>query len=433
MDKLKTLLGFDPKTMTVKTELLAGLTTFLTMCYILAVNPSILSTTGMDKGALFTSTAIASAIATLLLAFMAKMPFAQAPSMGLNAFFAFTLCQGMGLTWQQALAVLFIEGLIFLLITFFNIRDKILNCIPANLRHAISAGIGMFIAFIGLKNANVIVANDATFVHLGDFTPVCILGIISILLSAVLMVKGVKGSLFYAIIISTIIGIPMGVTQIPDGWIPVSAPHSIEPIFCKFDFTSLMTPKVAMVVFSLLLVNIFDTIGTLVGLADKVGIVKADGSIPHIKEAMASDAIGTTVGSLLGSSTITTYVESASGIAEGGRSGLTSFFVGMLFILSIFVAPLFMLIPGAATSGALVMVGVLMASSFKQVKLDNISEAFPAFVTLIMMPLTYSIADGICLGIMSYVFVKLLTGRFKELNATLYILAALLIVNYIFA
>lgn len=433
MDKLKTLLGFDPKTMTVKTELLAGLTTFLTMCYILAVNPSILSTTGMDKGALFTSTAIASAIATLLLAFMAKMPFAQAPSMGLNAFFAFTLCQGMGLTWQQALAVLFIEGLIFLLITFFNIRDKILNCIPANLRHAISAGIGMFIAFIGLKNANVIVANDATFVHLGDFTPVCILGIISILLSAVLMVKGVKGSLFYAIIISTIIGIPMGVTQIPDGWIPVSAPHSIEPIFCKFDFTSLMTPKVAMVVFSLLLVNIFDTIGTLVGLADKIGIVKPDGSIPHIKEAMASDAIGTTVGSLLGSSTITTYVESASGIAEGGRSGLTSFFVGMLFILSIFVAPLFMLIPGAATSGALVMVGVLMASSFKQVKLDDISEAFPAFVTLIMMPLTYSIADGICLGIMSYVFVKLLTGRFKELNATLYILAALLIVNYIFA
>lgn len=433
MDKLKTLLGFDPKTMTVKTELLAGLTTFLTMCYILAVNPSILSTTGMDKGALFTSTAIASAIATLLLAFMAKMPFAQAPSMGLNAFFAFTLCQGMGLTWQQALAVLFIEGLIFLLITFFNIRDKILNCIPANLRHAISAGIGMFIAFIGLKNANVIVANDATFVHLGDFTPVCILGIISILLSAVLMVKGVKGSLFYAIIISTIIGIPMGVTQIPDGWIPVSAPHSIEPIFCKFDFTSLMTPKVAMVVFSLLLVNIFDTIGTLVGLADKIGIVKADGSIPHIKEAMASDAIGTTVGSLLGSSTITTYVESASGIAEGGRSGLTSFFVGMLFILSIFVAPLFMLIPGAATSGALVMVGVLMASSFKQVKLDDISEAFPAFVTLIMMPLTYSIADGICLGIMSYVFVKLLTGRFKDLNATLYILAALLIVNYIFA
>lgn len=431
MNKLKTLLGFDPKQMTVKTELLAGLTTFLTMCYILAVNPSILSTTGMDKGALFTSTAIASAVATLLLAFMAKMPFAQAPSMGLNAFFAFTLCQGMGLSWQQALAVLLIEGLIFLLITFFNIRDKILDCIPTNLRHAISGGIGMFIAFIGLKNANIIVGNDDTFVALGSFTPVCVLGIISILLSAVLMIKGIRGSLFFAIIISTLIGIPMGVTHIPDGWLPVSAPESIEPIFCKFDFSNLLTPKVIMVIFSLLLVNIFDTLGTLVGLANKIGIIREDGSIPHIKEAMTSDAIGTTVGSLLGSSTITTYVESASGIAEGGRSGLTSFFVSMLFILSIFVAPIFMLIPGAATSGALVMVGVLMTSAFKQVELDDISEAFPAFVTLIMMPLTYSIADGICLGILSYVVMKMLTGKFKDLNVTLYILAALLTLNYV--
>lgn len=431
MNKLKTLLGFDPKQMTVKTELVAGLTTFLTMCYILAVNPSILSTTGMDKGALFTSTAIASAVATLLLAFMAKMPFAQAPSMGLNAFFAFTLCQGMGLSWQQALAVLFIEGLIFLLITFFNIRDKILDCIPTNLRHAISGGIGMFIAFIGLKNANIIVGNDDTFVALGSFTPVCVLGIISILLSAVLMIKGIRGSLFFAIIISTLIGIPMGVTHIPDGWLPVSAPESIEPIFCKFDFSNLLTPKVIMVIFSLLLVNIFDTLGTLVGLANKIGSIREDGSIPHIKEAMTSDAIGTTVGSLLGSSTITTYVESASGIAEGGRSGLTSFFVSMLFILSIFVAPIFMLIPGAATSGALVMVGVLMTSAFKQVELDDISEAFPAFVTLIMMPLTYSIADGICLGILSYVVVKMLTGKFKDLNVTLYILAALLTLNYV--
>ena len=431
MNKLKTLLGFDPKQMTVKTELLAGLTTFLTMCYILAVNPSILSTTGMDKGALFTSTAIASAVATLLLAFMAKMPFAQAPSMGLNAFFAFTLCQGMGLSWQQALAVLFIEGLIFLLITFLNIRDKILDCIPTNLRHAISGGIGMFIAFIGLKNANIIVGNDDTFVALGSFTPVCVLGIISILLCAVLMIKGIRGSLFFAIIISTLIGIPMGVTHIPDGWLPVSAPESIEPIFCKFDFSNLLTPKVMMVIFSLLLVNIFDTLGTLVGLANKIGSIREDGSIPHIKEAMKSDAIGTTVGSLLGSSTITTYVESASGIAEGGRSGLTSFFVSMLFILSIFVAPIFMLIPGAATSGALVMVGVLMTSAFKQVELDDISEAFPAFVTLIMMPLTYSIADGICLGILSYVVVKMLTGKFKDLNVTLYILAALLTLNYV--
>ena len=283
MTHLKTLLGFDPKQSTVKTELVAGMTTFLTMCYILAVNPTILATTGMDKAALFTSTAIASAIATLLLAFMAKLPFAQAPSMGLNAFFAFTLCQAMGLTWQQALAVLLVEGVIFLLITFLNIRDKILDSIPLNLRYAISAGIGMFIAFIGLKNAGIITANEATFVQLGKFTPVSILGLISILLSGMLMARRVKGSLFYAIIISTLIGIPMGVTEIPQGWMPLSAPHSVAPIFCQFDFTGFFTPKMVMVIFSLLLVNIFDTIGTIVGLAEKVGVTKADGTIPHVK------------------------------------------------------------------------------------------------------------------------------------------------------
>ena len=432
MNKLKALLGFDPKTTTVKTELVAGMTTFLTMCYILAVNPTILSTTGMDKAALFTSTAIASAIATLLLAFMAKLPFAQAPSMGLNAFFAFTLCQAMGLTWQQALAVLLVEGIIFLAITFLNIRDKILECIPLNLRYAISAGIGMFIAFIGLKNAGIITANEATFVQLGKFTPVSILGLISILLSGMLMVRRVKGSLFYAIIISTVIGIPMGVTEIPDGWMPISAPHSVAPIFCQFDFTGFFTPKMIMVIFSLLLVNIFDTIGTIVGLAEKVGVTKKDGTIPHVKEAMMSDAIGTTAGALLGSSTITTYVESASGIAEGGKSGMTSFFVGLLFIISIFLAPIFLLIPGAATSGALVMVGVLMVDSFKKIELDDISEAFPAFVTMITMVLCYSIADGICLGILSYVLIKLMTGKFKDLNLTLYILAVLLVINYAF-
>lgn len=432
MIDLQRILGFDPKQMTVKTELVAGLTTFLTMCYILAVNPAILSTTGMDKGALFTSTAIASAIATLLLAFMAKLPFAQAPSMGLNAFFAFTLCQAMGLSWQQALAVLLIEGIIFLAITFLNIRDKILECIPANLRYAISAGIGMFIAFIGLKNADIIVASDATFVKLGRFTPVCILGLISVMLSGVLMAKRVKGALFYAIILSTIIGIPMGVTEIPDGWLPVSTPHSIEPIFCQFDFSGFFTPKMIMVIFSLLLVNIFDTIGTIVGLASKVGVTKADGTIPHVKEAMMSDAIGTTAGALLGSSTITTYVESASGIAEGGRSGMTSFFVGVMFLLSVFLAPIFLLIPSAATSGALVMVGVLMVDAFKKIELDDISEAFPAFVTMITMVLCYSIADGICLGILSYVLIKMLTGKFKDLNLTLYALAILLLVNYAF-
>ena len=433
MKALTRVLGFDPKTTTVKTELIAGLTTFLTMCYILAVNPSILSQTGMDKGALFTSTAIASAIATLLLAFMAKLPFAQAPSMGLNAFFAFTLCQAMHLSWQQALAVLLIEGIVFLLITFLNIRDMILNSIPTDLRYAISVGIGMFIAFIGLKNATIVTSDPATFVKLGSFTPVSILGIISIVLSGIMMARKVKGALFYGILLSTIIGIPLGVTEISDGWVPVSAPHSIAPIFCQFDFSNFFSTKMLMVVFSLLLVNIFDTIGTIVGLAEKVGITQKDGTIPHVKEAMASDAIGTTCGALLGSSTITTYVESASGIAEGGKSGLTSFFVGILFILSIFLAPIFLLIPSAATSGALVMVGVLMVDSVKKINLEDISDAFPAFITMITMVLCYSIADGICLGILSYVCIKLLTGKTKDLNVMLYILAVLFIINYAFS
>ena len=431
MNYLKSLFGFDAKNMSVRTELIAGVTTFLTMCYILAVNPSILATTGMDKPALFTATALACAIATLLLAFMAKLPYAQAPSMGLNAFFAFTLCATMGLTWQQALAVMLVEGVIFVLITFFNVREKILNCIPQNLRYAISAGIGMFIAFIGLKGAGIIVPNPATCVSLGTFTPSCILGIVAILISGMLMARRVKGSLFYGIIATTIIGIPMGVTEIPDGWLPVSAPHSIEPIFCKFDFSNFFTPKMVIVIFSLLLVNIFDTLGTLIGLADKTGIVRPDGSIPHMKEAMMSDAIGTTCGAFLGSSTITTYIESASGVAEGGRSGLTAFFVGVLFLLDILLSPIFMLIPSAATCGALVMVGVLMVDSFKKIDLSDITEAFPAFITMITMVLCYSIADGICLGLLSYVLIKMLSGKFRDLNPTLYVLAVLFVVYYI--
>ncbi|MDD7596520.1 MAG: NCS2 family permease [Prevotella sp.] len=426
------LLGFDTKSMKMKTELIAGATTFLTMSYILAVNPAILSSTGMDKGALFTATALSAAIATLLLAFMAKLPFAQAPSMGLNAFFAYTLCQAMGYSWEQALAIMLIEGLVFLLITFFNVRELILDSIPKNLRYAISAGIGMFIAFIGLKNAGIIVAKEGTFVGLGAFTPESTLGIIAILLSGILMARNVKGSLFYGIIAATLIGIPMGVTMIPDGWLPVSAPQDISPIFCHFDFNGFLNIKTLLVVFSLLIVNIFDTIGTLVGLAEKTGIVQTDGSIPRVKEAMMSDAIGTTCGAMLGSSTITTYIESASGIAEGGRSGVTSAFVGILFLLSLLVSPIFLLIPGAATSGALVLVGVLMLDSMKKLDLSDVSESFPAFITMITMVLCYSIADGICLGILSYVILKLCVGRWKQLNITLVTLAILFIINFVF-
>lgn len=425
-------LGFDPTKMQVRTELVAGATTFLTMSYVLAVNPAVLSSTGMDKGALFTATTIASAIATLLLAFMAKLPFAQAPSMGLNAFFAYTMCQAMGYSWQQSLAIMVVEGVVFLIITFFNVREMILNSIPETLRYAISAGIGMFIAFIGLKNAGIIVAKQGTFVGLGEFTPPCLLGIFAILLSGILMARNIKGSLFWSIIITTVVGIPFGVTEVPDHWLPVSLPQDISPVFCKFDFAGLMNLKTLLVVFSLLMVNIFDTIGTLMGLAEKTGIVRPDGSIPHVKEAMMSDAIATTCGAFLGSSTITTYVESASGIAEGGKSGLTSFTVGMLFIFSLFLSPVFLLIPSAATSGALVMVGVLMLDSIKEINLKDLSDSFPAFITMITMVLTYSIADGICLGILSYVFIKLFTGQYRQLNATLCVLSVLFILNFMF-
>ncbi|ATV33521.1 guanine permease [Prevotella intermedia] len=430
MNFLEKTLGFDPKTMKLRTELIAGVTTFLTMSYILAVNPAILMSTGMNQGALFTATALASAIATLLLAFMAKLPFAQAPSMGLNAFFAYTLCQAMGYSWQNSLAILLIEGIVFILITFFNVREMIFNAIPNNLRYAISAGIGMFIAFIGLKNAEIIVSKEGTFVGLGAFTAPCLLGIFATLLSGVLMARNVKGALFWGIIATTLIGIPLGVTIFPDHWLPVSAPQDISPIFCQFDFSGLLNLKTVLVVFSLLIVNIFDTIGTLMGLAEKTGIVREDGSIPRVSEAMMSDAIGTTCGAMLGSSTISTYIESASGIAEGGRSGVTSLVVGAMFIFALFLSPIFLLIPSAATSGALIMVGVLMLDSVKKINLQDMTEAFPAFITMITMVLCYSIADGICLGILSFVIMKLCTHRWKDLNWTLCILSILFVLNF---
>lgn len=430
---LQKIFGFNKQTMNLRTEIIAGITTFLTMSYILAVNPAMLSTTGMDKGAIFTATALAAAIATLLLAWMAKLPFAQAPGMGLNAFFAFTLVQGMGYSWETALTAMFVEGLIFILITLLNVREIILNSIPVNLRHAISAGIGMFIAFIGLKNAGIIESNPSTFVALGHFTPISLLAIFGILLSAVLLIKKVKGALFYSILLCTIVGIPLGVTDIPENFIPVSMPHSIAPTFCKFDFEGFFTLDMAIIIFTLLFMNIFDTLGTLVGLATKTGIMDKNGHIPHVKEAMMSDAIGTTISSMLGSSTVTTYVESASGIAEGGRSGVTSLITGLLFILALFFAPAFLLIPGAATTGAFVLVGVFMMDSIGKINLSDISEALPAFVTIIMMVLTYSIANGIILGLLCYVLLKLFCGKYKQITLTMYILAILFIIDLILA
>lgn len=433
MCMLQKIFGFNKQTMNLRTEIIAGITTFLTMSYILAVNPAMLSTTGMDKGAIFTATALAAAIATLLLACMAKLPFAQAPGMGLNAFFAFTLVQGMGYSWETALTAMFVEGLIFILITLLNVREIILNSIPVNLRHAISAGIGMFIAFIGLKNAGIIESNPSTFVALGHFTPISLLAIFGILLSAVLLIKKVKGALFYSILLCTIAGIPLGVTEIPENFIPVSMPHSIAPTFCKFDFEGFFTLDMAIIIFTLLFMNIFDTLGTLVGLATKTRIMDKNGHIPHVKEAMMSDAIGTTISSMLGSSTVTTYVESASGIAEGGHSGVTSLITGLLFILALFFAPVFLLIPGAATTGAFVLVGVFMMDSIGKINLSDISEALPAFVTIIMMLLTYSIANGIILGLLCYVLLKLFCGKYKQITLTMYILAILFIIDLILA
>ena len=426
------LVGFNPKTMKVRTEILAGVTTFLTMSYILAVNPDILSATGMDKGAVFTATALASAIATLLIAFLAKLPFAQAPGMGLNAFFAFTLVLGMGYSWQTALAAVFAEGIIFIIITVLNIREKVVNCIPLNLRYAMSVGIGMFIAFIGLKNSGIIVDNPATLVALGSFTNVSLVAVIGIILSGVLMAKGVKGALFYTILICTAIGIPMGVTTLPENFSPISIPPSMEPTFMHFDFKSLLNLDMFFIVMLLVFIDLFNTIGTLVGALAKTEMMDEKGNVPRMKQALLADAIGTSVGAVCGTSTVITYVESAAGIAEGGRSGMTAAVTGGLFLVALLFAPVFLLVPSAATTGALVMVGVFMMDSIRKVEFDDVTETLPVFATILFMVLSYSIAEGMALGMMSYAILKLLTGRYKEVSITLYILTVLLILRYIY-
>lgn len=403
------------------------------MSYILAVNPDILAAAGMDKGAVFTATALSSAVATLLIAFLAKLPFAQAPSMGINAFFAFTLVQGMGYSWQTALAAVFVEGIVFILLTAFNIREKIVDCIPYNLRYAISAGIGMFIAFIGLKNAGIIVSHPATLVALGPFTPIFLLGILGIILSAALVVRKVRGALFYSIAICTIVGIPLGVTAIPEGFAPISSPQSLSPTFLQMDFAPLLSFDMAMTIFALVFMDIFNTIGTLIGAAAKTEMMDEKGNVKNIKQAMMADAIGTSLGAILGTSTVTTYVESGSGIAEGGRTGLTALVTGSFFLFALFLSPLFLLVPGAATTGALVMVGVFMLGSISMIDLSDLSETFPVFITLLTMVLTYSIAEGMALGMLAFVFVKLLSGQYRSISLPLYILAVLFILRYAFA
>ena len=434
MSKLLALLGFDPAKHSVKVEMMAGLTTFLTMSYILAVNPIVLSETGMDKGALFSATVIAAAAATLVMAFYAKMPFALASGMGLNAFFAYTLVLTMGYTWQQALAAVCVEGVVFILLTLFKVREAIVKAIPLNLRYSISVGIGLFIAFIGLKNGGLIVPSQATMTALGTWNANTTIAAGGIILGAILLVMKVRGALFYTILVMTIIGIPFGVTQIPENFTLVSLPHSLAPIALHLDFSGFLYFDIDyyIVVLTLLFMDLFDTLGTLIGAATGAGMAdKKTGRIHGLNKALMADAVGTTVGALCGTSTVTTYVESTTGILEGGRTGLTSFTVALLFIAALFFSPVFLMIPSAATTSALVLVGVMMLRSIVHIDFIDFTEAMPCFVTMIMMPFTGSISEGIVLGMLSYVIVKVCTGRGKDLSVVIYILAAFFILKYI--
>lgn len=425
---LQKLFGFVPSSMTVKREVIAGITTFLTMAYILAVNPSILSDAGMDKGAVFTATVISSVLATLVMAMYAKLPFALAPGMGLNAFFAYTVVLTMGYSWQFALTAVFIEGIIFILLTLTGLRQKIVDSMPLVLRRAISPGIGFFIAFIGLKNAGIVSASPATFVTMGNLhDPAVLLAAFGILLSAVLLIKKVTGALLIGILVTTVIGIPLGVTHFTS---VLDVPPSIAPIVMKFEWHNVLSFDMAICVLTFLFIDMFDTIGTLLGVSHRAGMVDEKGNIPHLTEAFMADAIGTAAGAMLGTSTVTTYVESASGVNAGGRSGLTSFTTAICFVLALFLAPLFLAIPAQATAPALVLVGVMMMTDVSKLHLGDFADAVPAFVCIALMPLTYSISDGILMGLITYVLLRIFAGRYRELKLGMIVLAVLFVLKY---
>ena len=428
---LKKLFGFDPAKTTIRTEILAGITIFLTMSYILAVNPAMFKLLdGMPEGSVFTSTALAAIVGCLAMAFWGKLPFGLAPGMGLNAFFVYTVCIGMGYAWQFALTAVFIEGLIFILLTVTNVREAIVKAIPVNLRYAVGAGIGLFIAFIGLQNAGVIVNSDATLVVLGDITSgSALLAMIGLIITGVLYLKNVRGALLLGILITTLIGIPMGITDFKG---ILSQPHSIAPIFCQFDWKNILTLDMVVVVFTFLFIDMFDTVGTLIGVCTKAKLVDEKGNIDRLNQAFMADAIATTVGACLGTSTTTTYVESASGVAQGGRSGLTAFVIACCFAVALFFSPLFLSIPAAAIAPVLIIVGLMMLEPVKNIDFNDFSEAIPAFVCIIVMPLAYSISDGILIGMICYSIFNLLCGNFKKLTPTMIILSILFILKYIF-
>ena len=440
----------------VKTEVIAGITTFMTMAYILAVNPNILSDAGMDRGAVFTATALASLVATLLMAAFANYPFVLAPGMGLTAYSAYTVVLQMGYTWQMALAAVFVEGLIFIALSLTNVREAIFNAIPINLKHAVSAGIGLFIAFIGLQNAKIVV-DSATLVSVysfkgsiaaGNFNSegiTVLLALIGVLITGILIVKGIKGNILWGILITWILGILCEVTGlyqpnadlgmfsvIPDFTSGFGIP-SMKETFMHVDFSRVLSLDFLVVMFAFLFVDMFDTLGTLIGVASKADMLDKDGKLPKIRGALLSDAIGTSLGALFGTSTTTTFVESASGVAEGGRTGLTAVTAAAFFGLSLFLSPIFLAIPSFATAPALIVVGFLMISAILKVDFNDFTEAIPAYIAVIAMPFMYSISEGIAMGVISYVVINLATGRAKEkkISALMYVLAVLFVLKYV--
>ena len=442
----------------VKTEVMAGITTFMTMAYILAVNPNILSASGMDRGAVFTATALSAFIATCLMALLSNYPFVLAPGMGLNAYFTYTVVLGMGYTWQQALAAVFAEGIIFIILSLTNVREAIFNSIPMNLKHAVSVGIGLFIAFIGLQNAKIVVGNDSTLVSIFSFKSsvaegtfssqgiTVLLALIGVLVTAILLAKNVKGGILWGILITWILGIICQLTHLyvpnadlgyysllPDFSNGISVP-SMMPTFMKMDFSIVFSLDFVVIMFAFLFVDMFDTLGTLIGVASKADMLDKDGKLPKIKGALLSDAVGTSVGAVCGTSTVTTFVESASGVAEGGRTGLTSLVAGVLFALSLLLSPIFLAIPSFATAPALIVVGYLMLTSVTKIDFNDMTEAIPCFIAIIAMPFMYSISEGISMGVISYVVINVITGKAKEkkISLLMYILAVLFILKYIF-
>ncbi len=429
---LEKLFKLNENKTTVRTEILAGITTFMTMAYIIIVNPQFLSVTGMPFNEVLAATCIAAGLTTILMAFLANYPFALAPGMGLNAFFAFTVAAKYG--WKLALTAVFVEGIIFIIMSFFKVREAIIDAIPLNMKYAVSAGIGLFIAFIGFSpsGAGIVVQGQGTPLALGDMTsPTVIVALIGLIVTGVLLYKKVKGALFIGILISTIVGYFFGITKLPERIVdfnPSVATIALAPF--QVGWEKILTVDFVIVIFTFLFVDIFDTVGTLIGVSSKANMLDKDGRLPRASQALLTDAIGTTGGALLGTSTVTTYVESASGVAEGGRTGLTALVTGVLFLLALLFSPIFLIIPGAATAPALILVGLFMMEPILKLNLKDYTESIPAFLTIILMPLTYSIADGIVFGLLSYTILKVLTGRMKDVSWVMFVLSLIFLAKF---